>query len=115
MQLEEYFDFERNGDPDRIILKGTRVPIEIILDEFHRGQTPEQIRQSFPTVTLEQVYATVTYYLHNQAEIDAYLERSRQTAEAAYEEWRQTHKPSALEERLRKLREGRPPSQQVAS
>ncbi len=52
MQLEDYFDFQR---PDDIRVKGTRVGIETILYDFiHRSRTPEEIAQSYPSVTLEQ-------------------------------------------------------------
>ena len=109
MQLEDYFEFEKFdtpfGEGEQIRVKGTRVAIEVLLDEFKQGATPEQIQQSYPTVSREQVYATITYYLHNQQAIDGYLERSRALAEANYQEWLRTHKPSPLEERLRAVRE----------
>jgi uncharacterized protein (DUF433 family) len=83
MRLEDYFDFVAEDD---IRLKGTRVGIESVLYEYiHRDQTPEEIAGRFPTVTLEQVYATILYYLHNQETVDAYitdwLEWSRQVRE----------------------------------
>jgi len=57
MKLEDYFDFLA---PDDIRLKGTRVGIESVLYEYvHRLQTPEAIAQRFPTLTLDQVYATI--------------------------------------------------------
>ena len=34
MQLEEYFEFD---DSDRIRLKGTRLPIEVLIDQFLEG------------------------------------------------------------------------------
>ncbi|MGF1991747.1 DUF433 domain-containing protein [Nostoc sp. 2RC] len=53
MQLEDYFDFQR---PDDIRIKGTRIRIETILYDFiHRAQTPEEIAESYPSLTLEQV------------------------------------------------------------
>jgi uncharacterized protein (DUF433 family) len=71
MQLEDYFDFQR---PDDIRLKGTRVGIETILYDFlNQGRSPEEIAQSYPSVTLEQVYATILYYLHNQEAVTAYM------------------------------------------
>ncbi len=105
MRLEDYFEFEQLDDCARIRVKGTRVAIEVLLEEFNQGVTAEQIQQHYPSVTREQVYATITYYLHKQAEIDAYLKKSREVAEAAYQEWLRTHKPSPLEERMRKVRE----------
>ncbi|MDF5730793.1 MAG: DUF5615 family PIN-like protein [Rhizonema sp. PD38] len=37
------------------------------------SKTPEKIAEQFHTVTLEQVYATILYYLHYQSKVDAYL------------------------------------------
>ncbi|MBI3976565.1 MAG: DUF433 domain-containing protein [Chloroflexi bacterium] len=71
MELESYFDFL---GPDDIRLKGHRIGIESILYEYiHRAQTPEEIAVRFPTLSLEHVYATILYYLHNKERIDAYL------------------------------------------
>lgn len=71
MQLEDYFDFLA---PDDIRIKSTRVGIESILYEYiHQKQTPEEIAPKFRTVTLEQVYATILYYLHNQEAVSKYL------------------------------------------
>ena len=72
MQLEDYFDFQR---PDDIRLKGTRIGIETVLYDFiHRCRRPEEIAQTYRSLTLEQVYATILYYLHNQAAVTKYLE-----------------------------------------
>ena len=71
MQLEDYFDFLA---PDDIRIKGSRIGIESVLYEYiHREQSPEAIATRFPTVTLEQVYATILYYLHNREKIEAYI------------------------------------------
>ncbi len=71
MQLEEYFDFLADDD---IRIKNTRVGIETVLYEYvHREQTPEAIQQSFPSLSLDQVYATILYYLRNREQVDAYL------------------------------------------
>jgi uncharacterized protein (DUF433 family) len=71
MQLEDYFDFLA---PDDIRIKGSRIGIESVLYEYiHREQSPEAIATLFPTLTLEQVYATILYYLHNRGKIEAYI------------------------------------------
>jgi len=72
MELESYFDFLA---PDDIRVKGTRIGIETILYEYiHRSQSPEAIVARYPSLTLEQVHATITYYLHNRERVTAYLE-----------------------------------------
>ncbi len=71
MQLEDSFDFFA---PNDIRIKGTRVGIESILYEhIHRKLSPEEIVPNFRTLTLEQVYATILYYLHNKEEVGKYF------------------------------------------
>ncbi len=71
MQLEDYFDFL---SPDDIRIKGHRIGIESVLYEYiHRAQTPDEIIERFPTLNLEQIYATILYYLHNREKVDAYI------------------------------------------
>lgn len=94
MRLDDYFDFLA---PDDIRLRGTRVGIETILyDTIHRDRTPAQIVASYPSLTLEQVHATLAYYFRNKEQIDRYLsewlewgERSRaaQAADPAAQDW----------------------------
>lgn len=71
MQLEDYFTFL---SPNDIRIRGTRVGIETVLYEFiYQSQSPEAIAKRYPALTLEQIYATITYYLHNQTAVKAYL------------------------------------------
>lgn len=104
MQLEEYFDFI---GPDDIRIKGTRVGIETVLDDYLSGISPEEIAARYRTLTLEQVYATVTYYLHNQEEVTDYLQRWRAYTEAAWQE-QQRNPPDfvrELRERIQRRKE----------
>lgn len=71
MQIEDYFDFLA---PNDIRLKGHRIGVESILYEYiHNCKTPEELKTRFPTLSLEQIYATILYYLQNQEQIDKYL------------------------------------------
>lgn len=71
MQLEDYFNFLA---PNDIRIKGTRVGIETVLYDFiHRSRTPDEIVASYPSITLEQVYATILYYLHDKESVIKYL------------------------------------------
>ncbi len=56
INIYDYFDFFAADD---IRIKGTRVGIETILDEYLNAMSPEQIAVRYPTLTLEQVYARV--------------------------------------------------------
>jgi len=102
VKINEYFDFL---DPDDIRIKGTRVGIETVLEDYLNAASPEEIAIRYPTLTLEQVYATITFYLHNQREVEQYLERWRKYTE---ESWKQQEQhPSPAVERLRNLKRQR--------
>jgi len=91
MQLEDYFLFEKfeteHGEVERIRIKGSRIRIEIVVDYFKQGLQPKEIQQKFSTLTLEEVYAAITYYLHNREEVDAYIARGEQIEEAYYQDF----------------------------
>ena len=87
---------------DDIRIKGTRIGIETVLDEYiHNSQTPEAIADRYHTVTLEQVYATILYYLQNQEKVSAYLEDYLEYCRKAREEQEKNPPPGVL--RLRQL------------
>lgn len=54
-------------------ISGTRVSLDSVVYAFLSGLSPESIIDSFPMLTLEQVYGAITYYLAHQDDIDAYL------------------------------------------
>ena len=100
MELESYFEFLSEDD---IRIKGTRVGIETVLDDYLEGASPEEIPARYRSLSLEQIYATITYYLHNRAQVDAYLKAWRQYTDQAWQE--QERNPSEVVKRLRQLRE----------
>ena len=58
-------------------IEGARVSLDSVVLAFLQGLSPETIAaECFPTLSLEQVYGAIAYYLANRAEIDAYLKRS---------------------------------------
>ncbi|MDJ0531567.1 MAG: DUF433 domain-containing protein [Xenococcaceae cyanobacterium MO_207.B15] len=95
-KLEDYFDFFSD---DEICLKGHRIGIDNVLDYYLEGYTSEEISANLPSLSLEKIHATITYYLHNRAQIDAYLRRLAQKREKHYQEW--SANPSPLVQRLR--------------
>ena len=70
---------------DAYRITGTRISLDSVVYAFLNGQTPESIVDSFPLLTLEQVYGGIAYYLAHQTEIDEYLRQG----EAEFEVLRQ--------------------------
>ncbi len=71
MQNVDYLDFLADDD---IRIKGTRIGIESVLYEYiYREKTAEEIIRQFPNLSLEQIYATILFYLENRVEIEVYM------------------------------------------
>ncbi len=99
---------------DDIRLKGTRIGIETILYEYiDRGRTPEEIAQTYPSLTLEQVYATILYYLQNKETISNYLKNWIEHGHKMREQQRLN--PPPVSEKLRQLRAARQAQKSIES
>lgn len=108
-QLDDYFDFQRSDD---IRLKGTRVGIETLLYDFiHRCRTPEEIVRSYPSLTLEQVYATILYYHRHKEAVSKYIADWLEYSRLAWEEQERNPPPALV--RLRKIKAEREAAKRV--
>ena len=75
------------ADEDGVVrINATRVPLDIVVDAFQDGATAEEIVMRYPTLRLMDVYSVIAYYLHNQTEVEAYLEEERALDEEARQE-----------------------------
>ena len=54
----------------------TRVSLDSVVYAFLEGLSPESIVDSFDTLTLEEVYGAMAFYLGHRDVIDAYLKQS---------------------------------------
>ena len=70
---------DEHGD---IRVGSTRVLLDLVIARFKQHSSPEQIHENFPTLTLADIYAVITYYLNNQDEVEAYLQHRREKGEA---------------------------------
>ncbi|MDJ1176558.1 DUF433 domain-containing protein [Roseofilum capinflatum] len=101
MQLEDFFNILT---PNDIRIKGSRIGIESVLYEYiYRHRTAEQIAKTYPTLTLDQVYATILYYLCDREKISQYM--SDWLDYCAKSEREQDENPPDFILKLRQLRE----------
>jgi hypothetical protein len=52
---------------------GTRVPLDTLVAAFDRGDSPEAIHESYPTVSLGDIYAVFTYCVRHRDDVNDYL------------------------------------------
>src|SRR2546423_15702402 len=83
-------------------IAGTRVSLDSIIYAYHRGASPERIQRSFPTLSLEQIYGAITFYLAHQDEVDKYLSEGEAELEKLLEAQR-----AALPEFYERIERGR--------
>ena len=83
---------------ENYFVRGSRVSLDSLVYGFLDGESPETIRDNFPTLTLAQVYGAIAFYLSHQVEIDAYLKAKQSSFEAARQS--QTHISSELRARV---------------
>ena len=63
---------------------GSRVSLDSVIYLFREGMSAESIQESYPALTLEQVHGALAFYLGNQQELDAYLEKGELAADAQH-------------------------------
>jgi uncharacterized protein (DUF433 family) len=58
----------------------TRVSLDSIVFRYREGLSAESIAESFPALTLEQVYGAIAFYVANQKMLDEYVRQGRELA-----------------------------------
>lgn len=70
-------------------IDGTRITVQRIATLYKQGQSAEEIAQTYPHLSLSQVYAALAYYHANRAEIESALA----TADTLYDELKEQGAP----------------------
>ena len=68
--MPSYVDRNASGT---LVVSGSRVSLGSVVQAFWAGETPETICQAYPSLTLEQVYGAIAYYLAHRDTVDAEL------------------------------------------
>jgi len=71
----------RQDETGAIRIGNTRVLLELVLEAYLDGVTPETIVQWFDSLQLADVYAVISYYLNHEEEINDYLRQEEELAE----------------------------------
>jgi uncharacterized protein (DUF433 family) len=87
-----------------IRIKGSRVSLDSIVHHFKLGATAEQVQDSFPSLSLREIYGAITYYLENEGTVEEYLRRQTEEAQATRRFVESRANTTALRERIRARR-----------
>jgi uncharacterized protein (DUF433 family) len=78
-------------DDDIYRINGTRVSLDSVVYDYLSGLSPEAIVDNFDTLSLEQVYGAITFYLANRDEVDRHLLHNRAKFDALRKQARETN------------------------
>ena len=113
----------RMDEGDVIRIGNTRVTLQAVVADFHRGASPEEIAHHYTALNLSEVYLVIGYYLQNclccqsrnnsqnnypkriynlqnRAEVDSYVRKQRQLADEGRRAYEADHPHDPLRERL---------------
>lgn len=82
----------------------SRVTLTTLISAFQRGDSPEQIVDSFDVLSLADVYAVIAYYLKHRVEVDTYIHEQQQLANQLQEDL-QIKQPEMFSLRQRLLKQ----------
>ena len=60
----------------------SRISLDLVVEQYENGMTPEDMVRAYDTLVLADVYAVIAYYLRHRDEVRAYLKRREEEAEA---------------------------------
>ncbi|MBN1123111.1 MAG: DUF433 domain-containing protein [Anaerolineae bacterium] len=84
----------RADEDGRLRVGATRILLDLVIYAFRLGSTPETITEQYPSLSLDDVYLAIGYYLRHRDEVDAYLREQESEAEAFRREYEAGHPPT---------------------
>ena len=84
----------------------TRVSLDLVVEQYENGMTPEDMVRAYDTLVLADVHAVIAYYLAHLDEVQAYLKRRNGEA-ATLQVKIEAERPSVAREELLARRSAR--------
>src|SRR5262249_48381981 len=71
----------RVDEGDAIRVGKSRISLDLVIEQYENGMTPEDMVRAYDTLELADVHAAIAYYLRHRDEVRAYLNRRKEEAE----------------------------------
>ena len=68
--FDTFLDFADSGE---ILLAGTRIGLEQVVEAYEAGASAEEIAWRYPAAALDQIHAAIAYYLSHKEEVQRYV------------------------------------------
>jgi uncharacterized protein (DUF433 family) len=60
----------------------TRISLDLVVEQYENGMTPEDMVRAYDTLVLADVHAVIAYYLRHRDEVQVYLKRREEETDA---------------------------------
>jgi uncharacterized protein (DUF433 family) len=103
-ELRRLFPLDAVAPPLRITDGGavrvgkSRITLDLIVEEYDNGMTPEDMIRAYDTLVLADVYAAIAYYLQHRDAVRAYMKCREDEANLLRAEIEAKHPPLSKEE-----------------
>jgi uncharacterized protein (DUF433 family) len=64
-----------------IRIGNSRISLDLVVEQYENGMTPEDMIRAYDTLELADVHAAIAYYLRHRDEVHTYLKRRKEEAE----------------------------------
>jgi uncharacterized protein (DUF433 family) len=91
-------------DDGTLRLQGSRVTVDALIAAYRRGDTPDQIHEGFPSLSVDEIQKAIDWYLANRNDVDNYLKDRVVQAESMRRCIESRPDQAALREMLRERR-----------
>jgi uncharacterized protein (DUF433 family) len=87
-ELRELLPLHADRPPLRVDEQGavrvgeSRISLNLIVDQYENGMTPEDMVRAYDTLVLADVHAVIAYYLRHRDLVRAYMKRREEVADA---------------------------------
>ena len=70
-------------DPAGVIRVGrSRISLDLVIEQYENGMTPEIMVRAYDTLVLADVHAVIAYYVRHRDKVLAYLKQRKEEAES---------------------------------
>jgi len=80
----------------------TRISLDLIVEQYKNGMTPDEFVLAYDTLDIADVYAVIAFYLLNREAVEEYVKRREEEADLLQAQIEAKHPPLSRRELLRR-------------
>jgi uncharacterized protein (DUF433 family) len=87
-----------------LYVESTRLPLELIINDYRRGNSAEQIASNYAGLSLSAVYSVLAYYHANRVELDRYVDEKNNQLKNLHDQVERDFPAQTMREEIKRRR-----------